>query len=485
MLDYLLQDIIPYPMLGTIINGVYYSLIFIAMAAGLYGSYRTFISIGYEKKRLNKFFLLLVTVTYPLLIIGGRAANMFYYPAHMWGWKFFVQQLISGRLITFHAGMIVTGIVFIVLIRIMGYEMRRTLDTFFVFIPLGHAIGRVGCLMAGCCWGREISLSLFGSIYTFDNPVPLYSIILNLALFYFLRFCHRTVYMNGEVSELRGIIAAMYLLGYGNIRMILEHFRTEIPVFMGFTQAQVVMGFFMVTGGIAALTIITGYAVTRKYGNNDKAIIRVRRYRSLGGIALYFTLLSTVSYVLLESSIVAWPFHRIDSVQSAYKTILEYAPVVLIAALTVPWLWYSRLSVKRLLSWNRFSMSFLAGFFCAALYSFFILHTVRFGIDSPAFWPPVIILSALNAVSEEIIFRLVIFSLLRSVIKYRAVPHIIQAFLYSLIHIFIGGIIFGFLSFVFGLVLGYVMERNESIIPPVICHFIIDLGVIGAPLLTI
>ena len=248
-------------------------------------------------------------------------------------------------------------------------------------------------------------MNIFGTSYTFDNPVPLYAIALNLSLFFLLRMCHRAVYIGEELSDLRGIIIALYLLVYGNFRMILEEFRTEIPVFNGLTQAQVVMTGFMVTGAAIVLSLLSRYLVILYSDNRENALIRFRRAQSLAGLLLYFALLSLVSWVLLENRVVAWPFHRIDSVLSAYKTILEYAPVALIAGLTLPWLRYSGLPVIRFFTWKKFSPSFFAGIACALLYSLYILHSVRFGIDSPGFWPPVVILSLLNAFSEEIILE--------------------------------------------------------------------------------
>jgi phosphatidylglycerol:prolipoprotein diacylglycerol transferase len=42
------------------------------------------------------------------------------------------------------------------------------LDTFAVALPLGHAIGRLGCFAAGCCYGKPTSLP-WG--VTFTNPI--------------------------------------------------------------------------------------------------------------------------------------------------------------------------------------------------------------------------------------------------------------------------------------------------------------------------
>ena len=87
----------------------------------------------------------------------------------------------------------------IVAIFYMRQNKLAPLATFDVFAPgvaLGHAIGRIGCFAAGCCWGNECSLPW---AVTFHNPeaseltgvplgVPLhptqiYEMVAELALF--------------------------------------------------------------------------------------------------------------------------------------------------------------------------------------------------------------------------------------------------------------------------------------------------------------
>ncbi len=58
----------------------------------------------------------------------------------------------------------------IVAILYMRQNKLAPLATFDVFAPgvaLGHAIGRIGCFAAGCCWGTECSLPW---AVTFHNP---------------------------------------------------------------------------------------------------------------------------------------------------------------------------------------------------------------------------------------------------------------------------------------------------------------------------
>jgi len=60
----------------------------------------------------------------------------------------------------------------IVLVLVYSYRAKMSilalLDTYSAALPLGHAIGRVGCFMAGCCYGKPTTLP-WG--VTFNNPI--------------------------------------------------------------------------------------------------------------------------------------------------------------------------------------------------------------------------------------------------------------------------------------------------------------------------
>jgi len=47
----------------------------------------------------------------------------------------------------------------------------------------------------------------------------------------------------------------------------------------------------------------------------------------------------------------------------------------------------------------------------------------------------------------------------------------------------VAGPVLGLFSIVYGFILGLVAQRSNSILPAIICHFIIDLGCIGMPIL--
>ena len=57
--------------------------------------------------------------------------------------------------LVFYGGMIAGLIAFYVVCRAKRVPVLKTFDVLVPFVPFGHALGRIGCLAAGCCYGRE------------------------------------------------------------------------------------------------------------------------------------------------------------------------------------------------------------------------------------------------------------------------------------------------------------------------------------------
>ncbi|MEI8340232.1 MAG: prolipoprotein diacylglyceryl transferase family protein [Verrucomicrobiota bacterium] len=117
-----------------------------------------------------------------------------------------------------------------------GYQ-GVTGDWFAMIVPIGVMIGRIGCLLHGCCTGRKCRTSWYTMRDTFGVPrwpaVPVEMIFnaLMIALFFGLR---RTRKLSGQHFHL-------YLIGYGLFRFAHEFMR-ETPrvagVFSGYQIAS-------------------------------------------------------------------------------------------------------------------------------------------------------------------------------------------------------------------------------------------------------
>jgi len=134
----------------------------------------------------------------------------------------------------FLGGFIAAMIAAAVLLR--RYKLR-TLPTFDVITPslaLGQAIGRLGCLMAGCCWGAACDLPwaitytdpvaaerLGTPLHQAVHPFPIYASLFDFGLFLLLAalFARRLA---------AGTVFATYLVLYGIGRFALEWTRGDV-----------------------------------------------------------------------------------------------------------------------------------------------------------------------------------------------------------------------------------------------------------------
>jgi phosphatidylglycerol:prolipoprotein diacylglycerol transferase len=70
----------------------------------------------------------------------------------------------------FYGGLIAAVVVALVYLRRHTLPLWTTTDVFAPGIALGHVVGRLGCLLAGCCFGRETTVPW---AITFHNPAAI------------------------------------------------------------------------------------------------------------------------------------------------------------------------------------------------------------------------------------------------------------------------------------------------------------------------
>lgn len=89
-------------------------------------------------------------------------------------------------------------------------------------IPLVHAVGRVACFMAGCCYGIEThALGLPAADGRLRFPVQLCESAANIALYFFLSAVSRRRRDDGR------LVTALYFMSYSVLRFALEFLRGD------------------------------------------------------------------------------------------------------------------------------------------------------------------------------------------------------------------------------------------------------------------
>ena len=182
-------------------------------------------------------------------IVGARL----YYV--IWFWKDQFANNPWEALMIHHGGVVfyggfITGCVTLILwCRIKKQPLAVVADAMAPALALGHAFGRLGCLMNGCCYGQYCDH--FWAIHPNSpsevagyplHPTQLYEVFGLLYIFVVLGVL-------GRLKRYPGRIFWSYCIFYAILRFIVEFYRGDVPhdVMKKFTLAQVVcMGLFLV-----------------------------------------------------------------------------------------------------------------------------------------------------------------------------------------------------------------------------------------------
>ena len=115
---------------------------------------------------------------------------------------------------------------------LMGYT-RLPNDRFAIIIPFSIAIGRIGCMFAGCCLGLPIRNE---HIHAFApslllHPIPLYEMIFHVSIGVTLVTLYRQRRFPGQLF-------AIFMMTYGTFRFASEALRATEKAFYGLSAYQ-------------------------------------------------------------------------------------------------------------------------------------------------------------------------------------------------------------------------------------------------------
>lgn len=179
-------------------------------------------------------------------IVGSKLGMVMFEPASaLWdhlvrGLAFdFTGRTVVGGLIGGHIGVEVAK-------KLVGIT-RSTGDAWAVALPLAQGIGRVGCLLHGCCYGTPwhgpLSVNLGGVERV---PVQLVEAVLVLGLAAVLWLRRRSTQPSGQLYR-------HYVVGYATIRFFVEFFRGDPGRTVGpLSWVQLVCGVVAVGFAVAA-----------------------------------------------------------------------------------------------------------------------------------------------------------------------------------------------------------------------------------------
>ncbi|MCR5590133.1 MAG: prolipoprotein diacylglyceryl transferase [Lachnospiraceae bacterium] len=166
-------------------------------------------------------------------------------------------------------GGIITGIATIfVYCKIKKLDFLKYIDLMASSVPLNQAFGRIGCLLAGCCYGRETD-SRFSLVFPEGciappgvKLIPTQPIMAAGNFVIFLAVCGiylRTCPPEGKEAEhkyIPGVPTAVYLILYSVGRFFIEYLRDDYRGSVGIFSTSQFIALFSFAGGAAMLAYV-------------------------------------------------------------------------------------------------------------------------------------------------------------------------------------------------------------------------------------
>ncbi len=162
-------------------------------------------------------------------LIGGKIFYILFNFDSFWA-STLIEKIRFG--FVFYGGFIGAVLTLFLFTKKKKISFVKGADFFAPALALGHAIGRIGCFLAGCCYGKPTHSTL-GVVFnnpdtlvphhlqhTHIYPTQLFESFANFILFFILVKIYRKQDKDGKTS-------LIYIMGYAVIRFVIEFFRGD------------------------------------------------------------------------------------------------------------------------------------------------------------------------------------------------------------------------------------------------------------------
>ena len=176
-----------------------------------------------------------VTNLAPWIIFGAIIGARLFFVITFWREEFANKPLhhiitVGRHGLVFYGGLVGSSLGTIIYCWKNKLPLWKISDVMAPSIALGHAFGRIGCLMTGCCYGNACTAP-WAVHFPLDHatkgaavhPVQLYESALNFAFYALLVFFFRRKKFDGQVFSI-------YLVGYAILRAFTETFRGDYEI---------------------------------------------------------------------------------------------------------------------------------------------------------------------------------------------------------------------------------------------------------------
>lgn len=165
--------------------------------------------------------------------------------------------------LVFYGGLLLTVPTVLWYVKRNALSLWVTADLFAPSLAIGHAIGRIGCFYAGCCYGKPAEGLPWAVTFTDPqtlalvgiplHPTQLYESLGELTIFFALIALRRHKSFNGQLF-------VIYVILYSVLRFIVEFFRGDVA--RGFITQQ--LSFSQGVSVLIFLTAVAGFIVLRR-----------------------------------------------------------------------------------------------------------------------------------------------------------------------------------------------------------------------------
>jgi len=180
-------------------------------------------------------------------VIGARLLYVIGNPSQIKSWSD-IFNIGRGGLV-FYGGLVVGLILALLVGRWRHLRFWTTMDLAGLCVPLALAIGRIGCFLNGCCYGKPTSLPwgvTFPGTHIPVHPTQIYELLLDLILFGLL-------WWKKDSFEREGTVFWLFALGYAAIRFTIEFFRAHEAANAGLAFQMASLALFAVAGTVLLL----------------------------------------------------------------------------------------------------------------------------------------------------------------------------------------------------------------------------------------
>ena len=192
-------------------------------------------------------------------VIGGRLLFAITYPHEIAGFV--------GLLSIWDGGLSLLGAVITILIavplylRSIGAPLLPVLDIVAIYAPLLQSVSRIGCFLAGCCYGIPSTLpwaiayanpAVFAPLHLRLHPTQIYSALALLGIFLFMQFFAQYHWRKP------GQLTSIYLMLAAAERFLVDFWRGDRMLVSIFSVSQfIALGIFVASG-------ILGFVVSKR-----------------------------------------------------------------------------------------------------------------------------------------------------------------------------------------------------------------------------